>query len=113
MKNTTTTQGDTAKIERPAAAPREGQIEAFDAGWNAHETGLERESVRVFTPPTGQGWALLGWDMRETLSRGESKKPAPCVHEWEYDETESAATGAWSGHIERCKRCGVLQQVPK
>jgi hypothetical protein len=34
-----------------------------------------------------------------------------CEHEWEYDEDESA--GPWTGYIERCKRCGALQQVPQ
>lgn len=49
--------------------PQEGEIEAFDAGWNASEAGLDRQTVAVLTPPSGRGWALLGWDARETIQR--------------------------------------------
>jgi hypothetical protein len=56
-------------IERPAAAPREGEVAAFDAGWNAHEVGLERETVRVLAAGPGRDWALLAWDTREALAR--------------------------------------------
>jgi hypothetical protein len=55
-------------IERPQSVPREGQVPAFDAGWNAHRLGLERETVRVLTPASGRGWALLGWDVRAKLN---------------------------------------------
>lgn len=34
-----------------------------------------------------------------------------CAHEWEYDDEESR--GPWTGYIERCARCGALQQVPQ
>lgn len=34
-----------------------------------------------------------------------------CKHEWHYDAEESA--GPWTGYIERCVRCGALQQVPQ
>lgn len=57
-------------VDRPSSAPREGQIDAFDAGWNAHEVGLERETVELFAHPRGRGWALLAYDMREVLSDG-------------------------------------------
>lgn len=52
------------KIERPDSVPREGEIGAFDAGWNAHEVGLERETVRLLSQPDALGWALLGYDTR-------------------------------------------------
>lgn len=55
-----------SSIERPDACPREGQIEPFDAGWNAHEVGLSRETVRVLA--SDPGWALLGWDIREHVA---------------------------------------------
>ena len=55
-------------IERPAACPREGQIEPFDAGWNAHRVGIGRATVEVLA--NDPGWALLGWDSRDLLARG-------------------------------------------
>lgn len=54
-------------VPRPAAAPVEGLIEPFDAGWNAHRVGIERETVEVLA--ADPGWALLGWDMREHVTR--------------------------------------------
>ena len=53
-------------IERPDSCPREGQIEAFDAGWNAHEVGLSRETTRVFS--ASPDWAVLAWDVRNNLA---------------------------------------------
>lgn len=52
-------------VVRAASVPAEGQIPAFDAGWDAHALGLERETVRVLTPPSGRAWALLAWDTRQ------------------------------------------------
>lgn len=60
-----------ATVPRPASCPEEGQIEAFDAGWNAHEVGLGRESVELFAHPAGRAWALMAWDIREKVSRGD------------------------------------------
>jgi hypothetical protein len=34
-----------------------------------------------------------------------------CDHDWRYDEAESA--GPWTGYIERCAKCGALQQIPQ
>lgn len=48
--------------------PAEGEIPAFDAGWRAHEVGLERKTVEVLTPLSGRGWALLGWDCRKAVT---------------------------------------------
>lgn len=60
-------------IERPDSCPREGQIEAFDAGWNAHEVGLSRKAAEVFSPSKyASAWAVLAWDVRDAISkRGE------------------------------------------
>jgi hypothetical protein len=44
-------------------------VGAFDEGWNAHREGLGRETVRLLAERTGRDWALLGWDMREQLTR--------------------------------------------
>ena len=50
-------------IERPPACPKPGVIEAFDAGWNAHEIGMSRSTVETLAG--SPGWALLGYDFRE------------------------------------------------
>lgn len=56
------------QIERPPSVPAEGVIEAFDAGWRAHEVGLDRETVRVLSSTEYvRGWALLAWDVRQKL----------------------------------------------
>ena len=56
-------------IERPDSVPREGQVDAFDAGWNAHEKGLGRETVRVLSPTEdARRWALMAWDVRALLA---------------------------------------------
>jgi hypothetical protein len=47
--------------------PAEGVIAPFDAGWKAHAAGLDRATVEVLA--LDKGWALLGWDAREQLSR--------------------------------------------
>ena len=52
--------------------PKEGVVPAFDAGWNAHEVGLERETVSVLAHPTGREWALMGWDCRELVAKRET-----------------------------------------
>lgn len=62
------TVGQADPVERPRAVPAEGVIEAFDAGWNAHRIGLERDSVETFAHPSGQGWALLGWNARQQVA---------------------------------------------
>ena len=54
-------------IKRPPSCPREGEIEAFDAGWNAQETGIGRGTVEALVPKSGVKWALFGWDVRATL----------------------------------------------
>ena len=53
-------------IERPASCPPEGQFEAFDAGWNAHEVGISRESTRVLA--ANPRWAVLAWDIRDKIA---------------------------------------------
>ena len=62
------------KVERPAAAPLLGQIPSYDAGWNAHEVGLDRKTVEVLSPDPG--WALLGWDMRALLAKRQKEESA-------------------------------------
>lgn len=57
-----------AEVARPPSVPAEGQIEAFDAGWDAQEVGLDRETVAVLAHPSGRSWALLGWDSRALAS---------------------------------------------
>lgn len=52
-------------IQRPPAAPKEGQVEPYDAGWHAHEIGLSRETVAVVA--ADPGWALLGYDTRAAV----------------------------------------------
>jgi len=54
-------------IERPRSCPEPGVILAFDAGWNAHELGMDRDTVLVLTDPSGLKWALLGYDIRRKL----------------------------------------------
>jgi hypothetical protein len=56
-------------VQRPYTAPKEGVVEAFDAGWNAHSLGMSRETVRVLTPPSGVEWALLAWDIRDVEAK--------------------------------------------
>lgn len=56
-------------IERTAACPQPGVIPAFDAGWNAHEIGLERETVRVLS--ASPEWALLGYNIRAKLAEAD------------------------------------------
>lgn len=55
----------TPTIERTVACPAPGVVPAFDAGWDAHAAGLERETVRVLA--ASPEWALLGWDIRQAL----------------------------------------------
>lgn len=50
-------------VQRPNAAPADGVVPAFDAGWYAHEVGLDRETVIVLA--ADRDWALLGWDSRQ------------------------------------------------
>lgn len=52
---------------RPDSVPKLGEIEPFDAGWNAHEIGLDRDTVRVLA--ADPGWALLGYDARDLIIR--------------------------------------------
>lgn len=54
-------------VQRTLAMPKEGVVEAFDAGWNAHKVGLSRRTVEVITHPFGRDWALMAWDCRELL----------------------------------------------
>lgn len=53
-------------VERPISCPAPGIVPAFDAGWNAHEIGLARETVELLAVSP---WALLGYDARQTVSR--------------------------------------------
>lgn len=54
-------------LERPRSVPAPGEIAPFDSGWDAHRIGLERQTVEALA--ADKGWALLGWDARETVSR--------------------------------------------
>ena len=58
-------------LARPSSVPAEGQVPAFDAGWNAHRLGLERETVEVLSHPGGREWALMGWDVRAKIEAGQ------------------------------------------
>ena len=58
---------------RPDSVPKEGEIEAFDAGWNAHYEGLARETVKVLAIADVHGWALLAWDTRQLISTRRAK----------------------------------------
>jgi hypothetical protein len=40
-----------------------------------------------------------------------SRRKDECDHDWQYDEAESE--GPWTGYIERCSKCGALQQIPQ
>lgn len=62
---------DGQDYERPDACPRIGVIEPFDAGWDAHKTGLGRRTVELLSPDPG--WALLGWDTRALLAKKEKE----------------------------------------
>jgi hypothetical protein len=62
-------------VERPAAAPREGQIQPYDAGWNAHRVGLERSTVEALA--RDRGWALLGYDSRHLSTRCPARRKHP------------------------------------
>ena len=58
--------------EYPTACPKRGTVAPFDAGWDAHEVGLERRTVEALSPD--RGWALLGWDARAlVVSRAEAR----------------------------------------
>jgi hypothetical protein len=60
--------------DRPPSVPKEGEIAPFDAGWHAHEVGLDRDTVRVLA--ADPGWALLGYDAREKVTAsGSERKP--------------------------------------
>jgi hypothetical protein len=54
--------------------PKEGQIEAFDAGWHAHEIGFERNTVILLAQPSALGWAVMGYDCRAKLEEMERLK---------------------------------------
>lgn len=54
-----------AIIERPRSCPERGKVPPFDAGWDAHEIGLRRDTVRTFA--ADPAWAILGWDARQRV----------------------------------------------
>ncbi len=54
---------------RPPSVPPEGVVPAFDAGWNAAEVGLSRETVAVIAAPDAHGWALIGYDTCKLAER--------------------------------------------
>jgi len=64
------TTPSTSLLPRPASVPKPGEVESFDAGWNAHEIGLSRDTVRFLA--VDPGWALLGYDSRVVAARQES-----------------------------------------
>lgn len=57
---------DANQLARPEACPKPGQVEPFDAGWNAHEVGLSRRTVELLA--ADKGWALLGYDTRALVA---------------------------------------------
>lgn len=59
-------------MDRPANAPKPGQIESFDDGWNAAEIGLDRETVEICAHPTKKDWALLAWDIHHLVKQREA-----------------------------------------
>ena len=63
-----------SEVLRPSSVPKAGVIEAFDAGWNAHEIGLDRETVDVLAHPSGRSWALLGYDSRRLVAETEDNQ---------------------------------------
>jgi hypothetical protein len=57
-------------LPRPEACPKEGELEAFDVGWEAHEVGLSRETVKMLSPSEYvRMWALLAYDIRELAEK--------------------------------------------
>lgn len=68
---------------RPDACPAPGMVDAFDAGWNAHEVGLGRETVSVLSPtPYARGWALLAYDTRAlVVERGSQSEEADAMRD--------------------------------
>lgn len=56
------------ELERPSSLPAPGVIGDFDEGWDAHELGLDRQTVEVFVHPSKRDWVLLGYDARVRLS---------------------------------------------
>lgn len=64
--------GSESLLPRPISVPKEGEVPSFDAGWNAHQIGISRESVRVLA--ADPGWALLGYDARATVVQQESSE---------------------------------------
>ncbi len=72
---TTVSLQERVDIARPISCPAPGVVAGFDAGWNAHQVGLERDSVTVFTTdPQAREWALLAWDARESVRQSATKK---------------------------------------
>lgn len=51
---------------RPRSCPAEGVVPAFDAGWYAHEIGLDRETVEMLA--ADPEWSLLGWNARRSAA---------------------------------------------
>lgn len=60
-------------VERTEAMPAEGVIAPFDAGWHAHEIGLDRDTVRILA--ADPGWALLGYDSRAAVAATDHEVP--------------------------------------
>ena len=64
------------------------------------------------------GWSRPGWFSHDEVDdafgrEGTSQEGQPsdtCEHDWRYDADESQ--GPWTGYIEKCAKCGALQQVP-
>lgn len=59
------------KLLRPNSCPVEGQIEAYDAGWNAFEVGLDRSTVLALAQPSAKAWAVLGYDTASLVAENE------------------------------------------
>lgn len=53
-------------VVRPPSVPKEGDVPAFDAGWEAHEIGLARDTVAALAAEPR--WALLGYDCRAEMA---------------------------------------------
>lgn len=70
-------------VERPPSVPKPGQIPAFDAGWNAHEIGIDRATARVLA--ADPQWALLAWDCRALIASRADSQPEEPPEKWYRD----------------------------
>lgn len=79
--------------ERPASCPKPGEVEAFDAGWNAHRAGISLKTVEVLSG----GMASVAWKAREYMA-GEPKPEDQLTIDDEIERKD--------GDGDRCQRGG-------